>query len=296
MCVLAMLQSCGSGAVSDPASIPVAPVLSVSPPSATGYSGLLTSFTITGGSGTYTVISDNQGVIANTTVVGNTFAVVPSAVTSETKLNLTVKDSTSSVVVPLTVEPIVTAALGAQPKTIAFQGTAPGTCASNLEADVIVFGGHPPYVVSQPATFGITPSVVSSNPGKFTVAATGQCAAATPIGIVDAVGDSTSITASNTLSTATPPVQPAFTATPNAVTLTGCSDVATVLLLGGSGRYLAVSGNNSVYARINSTSPDRGFIGRQGGSPAAPNSVQVIFSDGVTAQPVTVTVNATGPC
>lgn len=290
-----ILAGCGSGAVTDPSTVPTPPALSVTPASATAYPGLPTSFLIGGGSGTFTVISDNQAVVANPSITGNAFAVVPNPVTAPTTVKLFVQDGSSSVTVPLTVQPIATVALTAQPTTLAFQGTLPGTCSFNVSADVLVYGGKPPYVVTQPAAFLVNPTTITSNPGRLTVTTTGQCAPATSIAIVDSAGASTTVTASNTLSTATTPPTPAFSVSPTTVALIGCKDVARVILVGGSGHYFAASGNDTVFATIEGQ--NTGLI-RRNTAPAAPSTLQVVFSDGMTTVPVTVNLAtaAQGSC
>lgn len=274
--------------------------ISVSPSSATLYSNLPTTFVVSGGNGAYFVTSSNQGVVPNVPFFGNSFVVVPNTVAADTPVTLSVGDTGTSipVAVALVVKPITTAPLSAKPGTIAFQGIAPGTCASGIDADVIVSGGNPPYAISQPGVFNVFPLVVTTNPGRFTVRATGQCSAGAQIAVVDTAGGSATVTASNILSTApapTPPAQTAFAVSPTTVTLTGCKDVARILIVGGSGSYIVASGNDSVLAGVESN--NTGAIRR---APAlqAPATVLVAFSDGVTVRNVTVTLEtaAQGLC
>lgn len=291
-----LLAGCGSGAVTDPANTPTPAPLTVTPSSATLTPGLPTTFLIGGGSGTYSIVSDNQAVVANPPVTGNAFVVVPNNVATRTTLNLSVRDTSSSVTVPVTVEALATVPLAARPTTLLFQGALPNTCSSNVSADVLVYGGQPPYVVSQPGPFVVNPTTLTSNPGRLTVTSTGQCAAATQIAIVDSLGAAVTVTASNTLSTATAPPTPAFAASPLTVGLFNCNDVARVILVGGTGRYFAASGNDVVYATIEGQ--NTGLIGRVANRPAPTAPVQVAFSDGMSV--VTVTVNlsadAAGSC
>ncbi len=75
----------------------------------------------------------------------------------------------------VTIAPSSNAPLNAQPDTIVFQGRDAGTCADrDLRPTVIVFGGRPPYLISQPGSFAVSPTVVADNGGTFTVRATGR--------------------------------------------------------------------------------------------------------------------------
>lgn len=200
----------------------------------------------------------------------------------------------------VSIAPSSNAPLNAQPSTIVFQGLAPNTCASGISADVIVFGGRPPYLISQPGSFRVSPTVVTQNGGRFTVTATGQCTAGSQIAVVDANGATVSVTASNALSDVPPPTPTpttAFTVAPTNVTLNACGAQTQVLLLGGTGNYLAASGDPAIVAVRDGT------IRRPIRPPAeavTPGSatVTVTFSDGVTTQDVTVTLSGTalGPC
>ena len=185
------------------------------------------------------------------------------------------------------------APLNAQPSTLTFKGVAADTCASGVSADVIVFGGLPPYQISQPTAFVVSPIVIDRNGGRFTVTATGQCTTATQIAVVDSVGRTVTVTASNQLSDATPPS--ALSVSPTLVSLGSCNDSATVALIGGSGTYFAASGNSGVNA---SASGATGVIRRVDGPAPNTTSVQVAFSDGSTSRTVTVELNgeAAGAC
>lgn len=300
--LLLLVAGCGSGAVSDPANKPPLPVVlpvSVSPPSATTYSKFPITFQVSGGNGAYIVSSDNQFVTGTITVSNGSFTVVPNTVTVDTSVGLHVRDTVTPIgaIVPLMVKPIASAPLQAQPATIAFQGVAAGTCASDIGADVIVTGGSPPYAISQPAAFAISPIAVSSNPGRFTIRATGQCSSGAQIAVVDSVGAAVSVTASNALSSTpvpTPPTPPAFAVSPTAVALASCTDAARVTLIGGTGSYFATSGNDAVLAsvEIGGDGIFRGIMRRNSGETTLA-SVQVAFSDGQRVIPVTVTLEVT---
>jgi hypothetical protein len=223
--------------------------------------------------------------------------------TSQTAL-LQVTDTNSGFTqrTSVTIAPSSNAPLNAQPSTIVFQGTAPETCANGVAADVIVFGGRPPYLISQPGSFAVSPTVVTNSGGRFTVTATGQCSAGSQIAVVDGNGATVSVTASNRLSdvpapTPTPtPTPTPISATPNPVTLNSCSAVANVNLTGGSGTYFATSGNPSVRATTNGST---GSIFRDPNSPnPGTTAVTVTFSDGTRTTNVLVnlTGEASGQC
>ena len=292
---LALLGSC-SGAVSDPASNPpVTPTpITVTPGSATVYPGIPTSFGVTGGAGpSYVLTSDNQAVIQSLTPFANGFTLVVNPVAAETKFNLVVQDSTRTLNVPITIEPIAVAPLTATPSTLNFQGSTTDSCANNISADILVFGGVPPYVVSQPASFNVNPSVLTLNPGRVTVSPI-ACGTDQSVAILDSAGQSVTVKLNNAPGTGTP-TTPQFALTPSTITLAGCGDVALIALSGGSGKYIASSGALAVSATVNG---NIGQIRRVSGFNQAPPQVQVYFSDGALALPVTVNLSAQarGPC
>ena len=184
------------------------------------------------------------------------------------------------------------APLAVTPDTITFQGTTAGTCADGISADVIVSGGLPPYQVSQPSDFVVTPALVTASGGRFTVTATGRCAAGTQVGVVDAAGARVTVNVINKISdTAVPP----FNVSPTKVSLNSCNELASVLLVGGTGTYFVAApsyltvtiSRNTFAGGANAT------IQRTPGSAAPNNStVSISFSDGKT--PITVDVNLSG--
>jgi len=190
----------------------------------------------------------------------------------------------------VSIAPSSNAPLNAQPATITFQGVAANTCASGIAADVIVFGGRSPYLISQPGSFTVQPTVVTSNPGRFTVTAIGQCTSGSQIAIVDANGATVAVTAINRLSDVVPPAPtptPTFAVAPTDVTLNSCTDSANVTLVGGTGNYLATSGSSTIDAVVNGST---GTIRRALGQNPAPATVSVAFSDGQSIRQVTVNV------
>lgn len=189
------------------------------------------------------------------------------------------------------IAPSSSSPLNAQPERISFVGPNSSSCANGIPADVIVFGGRPPYQISRPGTFSIDRDVVTFSGGRFTVTANGQCVASQPIAIVDNNGATVTVTASNSLGSVlagTPVV-----ATPGAVTLDSCMSIANVALSGGSGTYLAARGSGALDVRR--VSENVFSIQRLSGSPPAASPVQVGFSDGRTVTEVTVTLSGTAP-
>ena len=102
----ALVGSCGSGAVSPRVNDPT--TLTIMPNTATLYSGLPTQFVITGGTGQYIVTSSNQAAVqVSGAISGNAVVIVPSYVTADTTVTLTVRDTgtTAPVEATLTVKP-----------------------------------------------------------------------------------------------------------------------------------------------------------------------------------------------
>jgi len=419
----AMLASCGSGAVSAPPT-PVTPsALSVSPSTATTmFSGLPSSFVITGGSGTYFVTSTNQAIIANSDPFnGSLYSTIPNDVAGDTSVSLTFSDTAGStpITVPVTVKartvsnvvtvtpsasqaascgtsvcaggdaqvsvklaqsgvpltnrlvrfdvisgdvrfitsppgqteqddltttaltdgtgtaivrirvlasapgqtaliavtdtssgfaqtvaisiaPSTNAALNAQPSTIAFKGNSATSCASGLSADVIVFGGKPPYQVSQPGTFTVTPSFLNSSGSAFTVSATGQCTDSTPIAVVDSNGGTATVTVSNKIGDAAA-TTPDIKVSPTTAALSTCTDIATVAVTGGTGGpYFVASGSTVLTVRMSTSNVHLGTIQRAGTTAAHSDAstttspIPVAFSDGKTSASVSVTLGPGG--
>lgn len=189
------------------------------------------------------------------------------------------------------IAPSSSSPLNAQPDRISFVGPNGSSCANGISADVIIFGGRPPYQVSRPGTFNIDRDTVTASGGRFTITANGQCVGTQPIAIVDNNGATVTVTASNSLGSTlagTPVV-----ATPSTVTLDSCVSIANVVLSGGSGSYLHASGSGALEVR--KVSENRFSIQRLSGSAPAASPVQVGFSDGRTVTSVTVTLSGSAP-
>ena len=410
VCLPVVLAAC-SGAVGPAPTPPTPSALAITPSTATLFSGVPTTFVVTGGNGNYVITSDNQSVIPFIpTFSGNAVTIVPGDVAADTTVTITVRDTagntpasatltvkartlsnivtvtpssaacgsavcaggdaevkvtltqaglplanrtvqfdvvsgdyriiagsvggvetlslsgttstdttgtarirvraldqaTSQIAIlqvtdvssgatlrtSFTIAPSTRGALDAQPRSLRFTGRDADTCASNVGADVIVFGGRPPYSISSSAAFIVNPLVLGHSGDRFNVTSTGQCTSDTgsQIAVVDTAGSTVTVTAINQRGSATN--VPDFVVSPTTVTLDRCDAVATVALAGGQGQnsYFAASGHSSVFANVSGAF---GVIHRTIPSPGTTGPVTVTFSDGRTVKPVTV--NLTGP-
>lgn len=100
-----VLAAC-SGAVSDPATKPQPQTLTISPASAVLYSGLPTTFVVSGGTSPFTATSSDQQAIPVAGPVNSTFTIIPGVVTGDSQVTLTVRDNANGVTqAALTVRP-----------------------------------------------------------------------------------------------------------------------------------------------------------------------------------------------
>ncbi|HEX3097550.1 MAG TPA: hypothetical protein VHQ02_07520, partial [Usitatibacter sp.] len=207
-------------------------------------------------------------------------------------LRITDTSSGSSQTTSITVAPGSNAPLNAQPATVNFTGSTSTSCASGITASVIVFGGRPPYTLSSPGAFTVSPPVLTASGSTFTIGATGQCSAGSPIAIVDANGASVTVNASNALGTGV--ALPAFVVAPLAVNFTACGQQADIALAGGTGSYFVTANNSVVSAQITGASPPVATISLPVGALTGSQAdVSVGFSDGRSVQSVTVHVPGT---
>ncbi len=415
--IVVTTAGCGGGAVTD--NTPVAPTpISITPATATLYSGLPATFTVTGGNGNYTIASSDQlAVPLAGGVAAGALTVVPGAVSTDTPVTLTVRDSVGSQVsaaltvkprtvtnvitvtpsptqaavcgtavcsggdaelrttlaqngVPISnrevrfdvtsgdvrfilsssggieslatsttartdstgtaivriraladapaqtallqitdvsggfsqrtsvaVFPVGSVALAAAPATIVFTGLDASTCAMGTSADVIVFGGRPPYQVTRPAAFGVSPTLITASNRTFTVTSTGTCASPQPITIVDANGSSASILVSNLVGPAAA-APPPFVVSPTEVTLDSCNAQANVTLAGGLGTNAYYGSGSSESTPVTAVANGSLGIIRRASGIAVSSPVQVSFSDGRSSVAVGVTLAGTarGTC
>lgn len=204
-------------------------------------------------------------------------------------LDVTDTASGATVRTAVPIAPAASAPLVAQPSTLAFIGPNSVSCANGISAEVLVFGGRPPYTVSQSSAFAVFPTIVTSNPGRITVTSTGQCSDGSQVVILDAAGASATVTATNKVSSVTTST---FDVAPDNVTLTACNQSATVALAGGTGTYFTATGSNLLDTRLAYAPSGAGVVGyitRMAGTNATGiTSVSAAFSDGQTTKAVTV--------
>jgi hypothetical protein len=219
---------------------------------------------------------------------------LPNATPQTALLQITDVSSGFTQSTSVTIASASNAPLNAQPNQVNFIGPNSNSCATGVSADVIVFGGRPPYQITQASGFTVNPTTLSTSGSHFTITATGQCTLGgvnptpTSIAIVDANGGTTSISVTNLPAPATPNTA-AFAAAPTEVTLDSCTTVATVALVGGTGHYFGTSGSNALFVNTGRTFAT---IQRLSGTTTTLSSINVVFNDGQTLQ--TVKVDLTG--
>src|SRR5262249_36212028 len=158
-----------------------------------------------------------------------------------------------------------------------------------LSATITIFGGLPPYTVtSSTSGLALSRDTVSFSGGTVDVRPTGACLSNAPITIRDASGHTTTVTVSNIVGTV---VASPLSVSPETVTLSTCSSIATVSAAGGTGNYNASAGSDALL--VGRTSG--GFIQIQrnpNNLPPPSGALTVGISDGASTK--TVTVNLTG--
>ncbi len=177
------------------------------------------------------------------------------------------------------------------PSSLEFTGAYKGVCPSNYGADVSIFGGTPPYNVSGGSSaFFVSPSVVTTNGGKFTVVlpTLGSCGSSV-IGVTDAVGRTVSVSVTTKEGTADAPA-PAVTLNPTALTVR-CGQNASFVVVGGDSA--AVLSASTDHPRIVVTSSGRAFtvtrLNADGGV-TYPATSRITVTDGATAASLTVSI------
>jgi len=177
----------------------------------------------------------------------------------------------------------------ALPAGVTFTGPRVDQCARGVSSNFFVYGGRPPYTISNTSSaFTVSPAIVSAAGGSFTVTAQGGCVdPGLPIGITDSSGRNISVTVGNKLGTAE---VPALVVAPETITLSDCDTVANVSVAGGTGFYLQpASGSGSVIASISGNTVS---VRRLNPSGPTTSPVSIGISDGISAK--TVTLNLTG--
>ncbi len=102
------IASCGGGVSANPSPVVNDTAITILPATAVLFSGMPTTFVLSGGSGSYIVASSNQAIVPFTGgVTGRSITIVPNPVTVDTTVTLTVRDTGAAVPVTatLTVKP-----------------------------------------------------------------------------------------------------------------------------------------------------------------------------------------------
>ena len=273
-----VLSSCSGGVtpvVNDPETI------TILPSTATLYSGLPTTFSVTGGTGAYIVTSSNQAAIqVSGAVQSGPITIVPNYVVADTPVTLTVRDTGAT--------PIVTATLTVKPNPVnndisiipsPTQGStcAPAVC-SGGDAQVVatisqggiplpargvrldVVSGDFRFIVTPPGSTGgeilsTSIEVVSDELGKVhaRLRALADAPNQTALLQVTDLGTGAFQRASFPISQQTGPA-PGFTVTPSNITFQGafvgqCTNGlrASFFVLGGTPPYTVLSGSGDAF-------------------------------------------------
>lgn len=228
------------------ANITVTTALTVQPASQTinGTVGGTASYTITGGTAPYKVVSNNPSFPATPSVVaasGGTFSVAVPANTTAKSVSYTITDNAgASVTATLTIAG--QGSLLVQPSSQTINGNAGGT------ATVTIFGGNPPYqVFSNNPLYPPAPSTVDSSGSTFTVSVpAGSAAATVTYTILDSIGATTTATV-----TILATVGPALSVLPGAEAINGFTGgTASYTIFGGSAPYTVISNDPTLPASL----------------------------------------------
>lgn len=136
----AILASCGSGGVSGSNTVNDPGKITILPSPATLYSGLPTTFQVTGGTGSYIATSSDQSVIdLSGALARGTFTVIPGTVAADTTVTLQVRDTgtTTPASATLTVKPnLVSNTISITPTSTQGGNCLPAIC-SGGDAEVV---------------------------------------------------------------------------------------------------------------------------------------------------------------
>jgi hypothetical protein len=261
----------GPTPVNDPARVTIQPDIAVL------YSGMQTTFTVSGGTGTYSISSSNQAVVQVPAFLnGRTFTVTPANVLADTAVTISIRDSSTA--------PVATATLTVRPGTVANDiqvtptSTQGGSCAPAVcsGGDALVFatlsqGGTPlaargvrldvvsgeyRFIVSQPGQpeqLSTTTTVVSDQAGGVhaRIRVLPGAANQTAMLQVTDLGTNAFRRATFTIAQATGS-SPGFFAIPDEFTFTGPNNLSCavgarqdVSIFGGSPPYTIGNGGNA---------------------------------------------------
>ena len=188
------------------------------------------------------------------------------------------------------------------PSGFTFQGVLVGQCASSsLSADFYVFGGTPPYTVSNsvPDAFSVFPTVLNSRGDHFTVTPrnAGICIATpgSPITVRDSQGRTVSVQVASIEGTQQ---LPALTVSPASIRLSSCTDSGSINVVGGKGPPYTVSLASDSPLELRGNNGSTITIGRRRPSGPAPSSIPLSVTDGRSTANFTVELEpgAQGTC
>jgi hypothetical protein len=110
------------------------------------------------------------------------------------------------------------------PTSVTYTGPNNQQCASGIGSEIFVFGGTPPYTISNsaPSAFSTNTSVVNFSGGSFRVTPTGVCAENVTIAVTDTAARTVTVTLTNKLGTNDPPPAP-LAVVPGSLSLTSCA-------------------------------------------------------------------------
>src|SRR5476649_1074015 len=144
-------------------------------------------------SASVTVISDQTGKVT-ARIRANAGAANQTALLQVTDIGTRAFQRTSFVIVQSTGS---SPGFFVTPTQVTFQGARQNECANfGISASVFVFGGVPPYTVSNTSPFNVSPTFISSSGGFYSVTPNGPCVAApgAPIVVTDSAGHTATTT------------------------------------------------------------------------------------------------------
>ncbi|HET7729722.1 MAG TPA: hypothetical protein VFK48_06785 [Usitatibacter sp.] len=186
-------------------------------------------------------------------------------------------------------------ALTAIPNEFSFTGVTTLDCGTGI-GDFYVYGGQPPFnVVSSDVTLIVTPTRSTSNPGRFTLAATNPntCLTNATLIVTDALGQRATVRVSTTTGSTAPPAPTPITISPQALTLI-CNSSGSVSVIGGAGALSVNSSHPRVTAIVSGSTLTITRIAGDG-TTVYPTAATISVTDGREIATVTATVPATCP-
>ena len=142
------LAAACTGNVSGPTTVVDPARVTIQPDTAVLYSGLESTFTVSGGTGTYSITSSNQSIVQVPAFLnGRTFSVTPANVIADTPVTISVRDSGTA--------PIASAALTVRPGTVSNQISVIPTTTQGGNCSPAVCSGGDAIVVATVSQGGV---------------------------------------------------------------------------------------------------------------------------------------------